>query len=165
MGAFLGMLWCFERLFLKSSSGRRRYNVLGAFCVKGTDLVTVTNDAYINSHAIMDLLFKIKQEHTGIPLILVMDNARYQRCNKVTEQAIGLGIDILFLPPYSPNLNLIERLWKITKKKSLYNRYHETFCHFKVAIDECLEKVKSTFSEQVKTLLNPKCQLFENPQE
>ena len=49
MGAFLGMLWCFERLFLKSSSGRKRYNVLGAFSVDGTDLVTLTNDADINS--------------------------------------------------------------------------------------------------------------------
>ncbi len=117
MGAFLGMLWCFERLFLKSSSGRRRYNVLGAFSAKGADLVTVTNDAYINSGTVVDLLFKIKQEHAGIPLTLVMDNARYQRCNKVTEQAKALGIDILFLPPYSPNLNLIERLWKFTKKK------------------------------------------------
>ncbi len=63
MGAFLGMLWCFERLFLKSSSGRRRYNVLGAFSAKGADLVTVTNDAYINSGTIVDVLFKIKQEH------------------------------------------------------------------------------------------------------
>ena len=46
IGACLGMWWCFERLFLKSSSGRKRYNVLGAFSVKGTDLVTITNDAY-----------------------------------------------------------------------------------------------------------------------
>lgn len=160
MGAFLGMLWCFERLFLKSSSGRKRYNVLGAFSVKGTDLVTVTNEAYINSDTIVDLLIKLKQEYTDIPLTLIMDNARYQRCNKVTEQAEALGIDILFLPPYSPNLNLIERLWKFTKKKCLYNRYHETFCHFKEAIDDCLDKVKSAFKEQVKTLLNPKFQLF-----
>ncbi|MDO8844419.1 MAG: IS630 family transposase [Methylicorpusculum sp.] len=160
MGAFLGMLWCFERLFLKSSSARRRYNVVGAFSVKGTDLITVTHDAYINSVTIVDLLIKIKQALPDIPLTLVMDNARYQRCNKVTEQAEALGIDIIFLPPYSPNLNLIERLWKFTKKKCLYNRYHETFCAFKEVIDECLEKVKSVFSEQIKTLLNPKFQLF-----
>ena len=160
MGAFLGMLWCFERLFLKSSSGRRRYNVLGAFSVNGTDLVTITNEAYINSDTIVALLIKLKQEYPDIPLTLIMDNARYQRCSKVTEQAKMLGTDILFLPPYSPNLNLIERLWKFTKKKCLYNRYHETFCHFKEAIDDCLDKVKSAFKEQVKTLLNPKFQLF-----
>jgi transposase len=161
MGAFLGMLWCFERLFLKSSSGRKRYNVLGAFSVKGTDLVTITNDAYINSDTIVDLLFKISREHPDLPLTLIMDNARYQRCDKVMNKARDLGIDILFLPPYSPNLNLIERLWKFTKKKCLYNQYYETFCLFKEAIDDCLEKVKSTFSEQIKTLLNPKFQLFE----
>jgi hypothetical protein len=66
-----------------------------------------------------------------------------------------------FLSPYSPNLNLIERLWKFTKKKCLYNRYHETFCHFKAAIDDCIDKMKSVFKDQVKTLLNPKFQLFE----
>ncbi len=160
MGAFLGMLWCFERLFLKSSSGCKRYNVLGAFSVKVTDLVTITNDAYINSDTIVDLLIKLKKEYTDITLTLVMDNARYQRCAKVTEHAEVLGINILFLPPYSPNLNLIERLWKFTKKKCLYNRYHETFCDFKEAIDDCIDKVKSVFKEQVKTLLNPKFQLF-----
>ena len=64
------------------------------------------------------------------------------------------------LHPYLPNLNLIERLWKFTKKKCLNNRYHETFSHFKAAINECLEKVKSTFSDQVQLLLNTKFQLF-----
>ena len=62
MGAFLGMLCCSERRFLKSSSGHRRYSVLSAFRVKGTDLVTVINDAFINSDSIVELLFKSKQE-------------------------------------------------------------------------------------------------------
>ncbi len=160
MGAFLGMLWCFERLFLKSSSGRKRYNVLGAFSVSGTDLVTITNDAYINSDTIVALLVKIKQHYPDIPVTLVMDNARYQRCIKVMDEAKALGIDLLFLPPYSPNLNLIERLWKFTKKVCLYNEFYETFSEFKAAIDDCLDKVKSTYREQVKTLLNPRFQLF-----
>lgn len=160
MGAFLGMLWCFERLFLKSSSGRKRYNVLGAYSVSGTDLVTITNDAYINSDTIVALLIKIKQQYPSIPVTLVMDNARYQRCIKVINEAKALEIDLLFLPPYSPNLNLIERLWKFTKKACLYNAYYETFSEFKAAIDDCLDNVKSTYREQVKTLLNPKFQLF-----
>jgi transposase len=160
MGAFLGMLWCFGRLFLKSSGGRKRYNVLGAFSVSGTDLVTITNDAHINSDTIVALLVKIKQQYPDIPLTLVMDNARYQRCIRVMDGAKALGIDLLFLPPYSPNLNLIERLWKFTKKKCLYNEFYETFSDFKAAIDDCLNKVKSTYRDQVKTLLNPKFQLF-----
>jgi transposase len=161
MGAFLGLLWCFERLFLKSSSGRKRYNVLGAYSVQGAELITLTNNAYINSETLVELLTVIQRLHPDMPVTLVMDNARYQRCDKVMNKAKELAIDLLFLPPYSPNLNLIERLWKFTKKQCLYNRYYESFCQFKAAIDDCLDKVKSTFNEQVKTLLNPKFQLFE----
>ena len=66
MGAFLGMLWCFERLFLKSSSGRKRYNVLGAFSVKGTDLVTITNETYINSDTGLSICLSSSSKHTLI---------------------------------------------------------------------------------------------------
>ena len=98
-------------------------------------------------------------------MVIVLDNARYQRNAVAQALAEQLGIKLLFPPSYSPNLNLIERLWKFTKKQCLYNRYYETFQQFKDAINDCLDKVKSTFSEQVKTLLNPKFQLFEkNPQ-
>lgn len=161
MGAFLGLLWCFERLFLKSSSGRQRYNVLGAYSVEGSELITLANDAYINSDTLVDLLTAIHRRHPDQPITLVMDNARYQRCAKVMDKAQALGIELLFLPPYSPNLNLIERLWKFTKKQCLYNRYYETFQQFKSAIADCLDQVTSTFREQVKTLLCPNFQLFE----
>ena len=105
MGAFLGMLWCSERLFLKSSIWRRRYNVQSAFSLKGTDLVTVTNDSCIISYTIVDLLFKIKQEYADIPLTLIMDNARNQRCNKVTEQAKATG-STSFSVPLLPQFEL-----------------------------------------------------------
>lgn len=160
MGAFLGMLWCFERLFLKSSSGRNRYNVLGAYSVKDSELIAITNDAYINSDTLVELLTTISRLHADTTITLILDNARYQRCDKVINKALELGIDLQFLPPYSPNLNLIERLWKFTKKQCLYNRYYQSFCQFKTAIDDCLSKVSSTFSEQVKRLLKPNFQLF-----
>ena len=160
MGSFLGMIWCFERLFLKSSSGRKRYNVLGAYSNRDTSLITITNEDYINSDTIVKLLIKINSAHSDSKVTLVMDNARYQRCNKVMDKAKELGIHLLFLPPYSPNLNLIERLWKFTKKKCLYNKYYESFANFKEAIDSCLNNVQTTFKDQIKTLLNPKFQMF-----
>ena len=160
MGAFLGMIWCFERLFLQSSSGRKRYNVLGAYSNRDTRLITITNEDYINSDTIVELLLKINNAHPDSKVTLVMDNARYQRCNKVMDKAKDLGIHLLFLPPYSPNLNLIERLWKFTKKKCLYNKYYESFNNFKEAINDCLNNVQTTFKEQIKTLLNPKFQMF-----
>jgi hypothetical protein len=67
-----------------------RYNVLGSFSVSGTALITITNDAYINSNTIVALLVKIKQQHPDIPLALVMDTARYQRCSKVMDEAKAL---------------------------------------------------------------------------
>ncbi|WP_066978717.1 IS630 family transposase [Methylomonas lenta] len=161
MGAFLGMLWCFERLFLKSSAGRNRYNVLGAYSVQGSELITIANNTYINSDTLVTLLTTLREVHADTAITLVLDNARYQRCDKVINKALELDIDLQFLPPYSPNLNLIERLWKFTKKQCLYNRYYETFFEFKTAIDDCLDKVNSTFNAQVKSLLNPRFQLFQ----
>ena len=70
-------------------------------------------------------------KHLGMRYRKIFDfghNACYQRCDKVINKASELGIDLQFLPPYSPNLNLIERLWKFTKKQCLYNRYREPFC-------------------------------------
>ncbi len=65
-----------------------------------------------------------------VPITLVMDNARYQKCNIVTALASQLNIELLYLPAYSPNLNLIERLWKFVKKKVLYSKYYPNFAEF-----------------------------------
>lgn len=62
-----------------------------------------------------------------IPITLVLDNARYQKCQLVTELASTLAIELLHLPSYSPNLNLIERLWKFVKKQCLYSKYYSDF--------------------------------------
>jgi len=67
-----------------------------------------------------------------------MDNVRYQKCKLVQELAQQLEIELLFLPPYSPNLNLIERLWKFVKRKVLYSKYYENFGSFKEAIQNGL---------------------------
>jgi hypothetical protein len=62
-----------------------------------------------------------------------MDNARYQRCATVSARAAELDLELLFLPAYSPNLNLIERHWKLVKKRCLTNRYYESFADFRHA--------------------------------
>lgn len=121
MGEFLTCLWWLTRVYVRTYSGRQRYNVLGAIDVFSQDLITFTNDSYINSNSLCELLLKIHKQYVilGIPLTIVLDNAKYQRCEKVIEYAKELGIELLFLPTYSPNLNLIERLWKFVKKKCL----------------------------------------------
>jgi hypothetical protein len=110
LGAYLGFLWCFERLFIKSGSGRHRFNVLGALNAVTHELITVTNETYINAQSVCELLRKLAALGLSVPIPLVLDNARYQKCAVVTELAQALNIELLYLSAYSPNLNLIERL-------------------------------------------------------
>ena len=133
-GAFLGYLWCFTRLLIRGPSGRKRFNVLGAIDAVTRELTTVVNDTTIDATAICELLRKLSARYPGLPMTLVLDNARYQRCEAVRALAAELRIELLYLPPYSPNLNLIERLWKFVKKEVLSCRYYEDFSRFKAAI-------------------------------
>ena len=106
--AYLGFLWCFARVIIRSPSGRKRYNVLGALNALTHQLITVTNETYITAESVCELLQKIAALGIQAPITIILDNTRYQRCAKVMETAAALQIELLFLPPYSPNLNLIE---------------------------------------------------------
>lgn len=159
---FLGFLWSFARIFIKAPAGRQRFNVLSALHATSLQLVTVTNCDYINSQSVAALLRQLAALFTDLPITLVLDNARYQRCRFVQAVADELGIELLFLPPYSPNLNLIERLWKFVKKQCLYSQYYEKFADFKQAIQDCLAEVSGKFKEQLTSLLTLNFQTFEN---
>jgi transposase len=162
MHPFLGFLWCFVRQFIQAPSGRKRFNVLGALQATTLQVVTFTNDSYINSYSVARLMCQIAVEFADLPITLVMDNARYQRCRFVMDLATALGIELLFLPPYSPNLNLIERLWKFVKKKCLYSEYYETFTDFRQAIVDCIAETDGEYKQELASLLTLKFQTFEN---
>ena len=76
--------------------------------------------------------------------------------------APSLGITLLYLPSYSPNLNLIERLWKFVKRRGLHGRYHPTFADFRAAIEETLDGLPTTHAEQLETLMTLNFQLFDD---
>jgi len=96
---------------------------LGAINAVSKEITLVTNTTSITSLQVCEMLVKIALKRTAeVPITIILDNARYQRCKVVTEKAAELGIELLFLPPYSPNLNLIERLWKFVKKQVLYSK-------------------------------------------
>jgi transposase len=163
-GAFLGYLWCFTRLLIRGPSGRKRFNVLGAIDAITRELTTVTNDTTIDATATCELLRKLSARYPGLPLTLVLDNARYRRCEPVRLLAAELRIELLYLPSYSPNLNLIERLWKFVKKDVLTCRYYGDFARFKAAIIDCLEQVEGKHREAIASLLSLKFQTFDDPQ-
>ena len=164
LGSFIGCLWCIARIFIPTSSGRSRYNVLGAINAVTHQLITVCNETYINACSVCELLNEIRaMVGDTIPITLVLDNARYQRCTLVAELAVKLNIELLFLPSYSPNLNLIERLWKWVKKDCLNCKYYESFDKFKDAINQSLLKVsQSDRNEEMDSLLALNFQLFDS---
>ena len=62
---------------------------------------------------------------------MIADNARYYRNKSIKKYLETSRIELIFLPAYSPNLNLIERLWKYFRKNILYNKYYQCFSDFK----------------------------------
>lgn len=164
MGGFLGFVWCRSRKFIQTPSGRKRYNVLGALNALTKEVIAVTNDTYINSESVCELLEKLKKQHPDKPITLFLDNAKYQHCLMVKERAEELGIELLFLPPYSPNLNLIERFWKWLKKKCLYSKYYERFEDFKTAIFTTLQRSRTDYKKELSSLLTFKFQIIKKTQ-
>ena len=130
MGAFAGRVWSVVRKWVKTACGRRRFNVLGALNYVTKKMETFANDTYVTSTEVIAMLEKLAGIHVGKIINIVLDNARYQRCNAVTSKALQLGINLCFLPTYSPNLNLIERVWKLIKSSVLNAAYTETFQGF-----------------------------------
>ena len=96
----------------------------------------------------------------GLPITLVLDNARYQKCAVVQTLASSFGIELLYLPSYSPNLNLIERLWRFVRKQSLDSIYYEDFAQFTAAIDQCLDDLPTVHKGEMETLMTHKFQTF-----
>ena len=163
LGAFLGMIWSFTRIFVPSGSGRQRYSVLGAVETRDHDFVSLRTTGSINEGVVCDLLEKICATYPGEEITLVMDNARYQRSRLVVEMAEALGLELLYLPAYSPNLNLIERVWRLVKKNCLRNEYFENFTLFTRALDGFLDSLNGKNRKLLKTLVTENFQTLENP--
>lgn len=161
-GPVLGFLWCLVRLLLPGPSGRKRYNVLAALNAVTHEVVRVANHSYINAESVCALLRQVAATGLPRPITLVLDNARYQRCALVQALARSLRIELLFLPSYSPNLNLIERLWKFVKKECLASRHVPDYESFTQAIDGCLNSLSTKYKEQMRTLLTLNFQTFED---
>ncbi len=162
LGTYLCCLWSFQRIFVRAASGRQRFNVLGAWNAITRELISVTNTTVVNTETMCELLRKVAAVGLTGPITLVLDNARYQRNAVVQDLAKELGIALLFLPSYSPNLNLIERLWKFTKRRALYGRYHPTFAGFRAAIEETLDGISAIHAQQLKTLMTLNFQQFKD---
>jgi transposase len=136
---------------VKANSGRRRINIIGAInpvTLAPTVLMTEEN---CTEYVIKVLLCQIRKQYKESNTIcIILDNAAYQRAYSVQNLAKRLHIDLVFLPPYSPNLNLIERLWRYFKKAIIKNKYYKDFKEF----EEATSNFFINFNERKKDLEN-----------
>jgi transposase len=152
---------------LKSNHGRVNVNINGALSWPDREVVHLEAEK-ITSEAMIALFETLAARHpTATAVNVVLDNASYNRSAAVKEYLAGEGcrIQLVFLPPYAPNLNLIERLWWFLKKTTLWNEYYPTFAGFKAAIDglfrnlgNCREQLTSLITDHFRFIGAPKTQ-------
>ena len=145
---------------LKTNTGRMRVNINGAYDIENHKAV-IRDDETINSQSTIALLEQMLREQPLGMLYIILDNARYYRSQIVKDFLLqNQRIQFVFLPAYSPNLNIIERLWKFFKKKTTYNKYYEKFAVFK---EECLNFFENieNYKDELETLLTDNFQLIQ----
>lgn len=163
---YLGAVYSKTRRFLRTFSGRQRNNVLAAIDFVTKEIIAKINDEYINAGSVCNLLHKLAEIYTGKVIYIVLDNARYQRCAAITkclneiQATLGVTINLVYLPSYSPNLNLIERLWKFVKSE-LRQKYYSDFNEFKARILEILASVDTTNHDRICRLISKNIQLYD----
>jgi len=132
---------------LKANSGRKRLNINGALNIETLETTIGFYDK-INAQSMIDFFKKILAKNEEAEKIyVIVDNAGYNRAKVLKNFVKKTKIEIIYLPPYSPNLNLIERYWKFFKKMILYNQYYETFAEFVGACKSFFRKRKKYIPE------------------
>jgi transposase len=116
---------------IQTNSGRQRLNLHGAINAE-THEITMIESSTINKDSTLELLGVLEKKYFYASMLyIILDNARYHYSKEVKDWLRGKNIKLVFLPAYSPNLNLIERLWKFFKKKVLYNKYYKNIKEFR----------------------------------
>lgn len=137
---------------IKSNTGRKRININGVLDAKNAETIIDLSES-INAETTIDLFKKVESYYPKANNItIICDNARYYRSKLVSKYLKNSKIKLEFLPPYAPNLNLIERLWRFMHKKVTYNKHYESFDIFKNKILEFFENIEKE-KETLKSLL------------
>lgn len=158
----LGSSWSLrgQRPEVLSNTARKRLNILGAYNPQQHEYVGFESTDNINALSLIQLIDQLQAHQPQGRIILICDNARYNHARLVRDyiQSMAQRVEILFLPPYSPNLNLIERLWRFMKARVLRN-YFPTFDGFQQAVrhffnhlDDYADDLRSLMTENFQIL-------------
>lgn len=161
-GSIMAVIWCVARIFVRVGPSRKRWSVLAALNPLTLATVSVSTAGSVTSQTVQELIEKLREAFPTGKITLVLDNARYQKCKLVEGMAWLYGVELLYLPPYSPNLNLIERLWKFIRKEVIAARPRDDFGEFALAIDDAVAETATTHREALRTLISTEFQSFKN---
>jgi transposase len=148
-----------QRRRMRSNSGRKRYNILGAYCPLDQEYLDIRGTDNVTAETLKKLIDQIRARHPEAKrIILILDNARYNHAKIVRQHIEQSNVELLYLPAYSPNLNLIERLWRFFKDEVLTS-YHESFAEFRQAIDKVLDNL-AEYADQLASLMTEKFEIL-----
>jgi len=143
-----------QRFLVGVGSGRKRLNILGAYCPEDQEYLDLrlTRDG-VNGEQFVNLLRLLRERHPEAKqFLLYLDNARYYGKPVVKEWLRRHPeFRLEFVPPYSPNLNLIERLWKFLRQKALC-RWQRTFAAMQEAVSAVLDHLDD-YRDELATLM------------
>lgn len=145
-----------ETATLKSNHGRANVTLNGALSWPAREVITREADL-ITGAEMVAFFEQIAARYPSARVInLVVDNATYNRAALVREWLgrPGCRVRLVYLPPYAPNLNLIERLWWFFKKKTLWNTYYPTLADFRTAIRDFFANLDRWTPELASLLTN-----------
>jgi len=149
-----------REMVIQANTGRRRVNLNGAYCIEDHSAVIHEADM-INAQSTIALFKEVMRKQPLGFIYIVLDNARYYRSEMVTEfVSRNPRIRLMFLPPYSPNLNVIERLWRFFKKNVTYNTYYEDFAVFRKYCLNFFKNLKK-YRPQLETLMTDNFELIQ----
>lgn len=146
---------------IKTNPGRKRINILGALDLKNFSVITTLTEEKCNKEQVVKFFTKIKAEYTNKHIFIILDNAKYNHANYTKTFAEWYDIELFFLPSYSPNLNLIERLWKFSKKKLVHNKYYEKFDLFVEIVKQYFNNLERYKKDLIK-ILTQKFEIIHN---
>lgn len=149
-----------EPHLIPSNSGRQRYNVLGAYSPQSHEFVGLLTEENITQDKLCALLSQLRQKHPAhAKIYLFLDNARYNYTDQVLHHAQFCSILLDFLPPYSPNLKPIERLWKFVRKFFFKDKYRASFQDFCAQLQEFFANLHA-YREQLQSLITQNFELI-----
>lgn len=141
-------------------ASRTRINLTGAICLKDLRVITQCFDT-INGNSTIEFLKRIKAAYSEAPRInVILDQAGYNRCQAVREFSEATNIKIHYLPPYSPNLNPIERLWKLMNEKVRNNKVFSSSEEFRKKINGFFEILHTKYFDELKSRITDNFQIF-----